>query len=52
MVFRLSLVTVLMAMFAVGFSELVDHSSRPLSGMTAKQGCYDTGAVCAPGSMN
>ncbi|WP_156420904.1 hypothetical protein [Aureimonas sp. AU22] len=47
MIVRLSIVTSLMALFAISFSTLVEQdrqSHGPLA--TATQGCYDRGAVC------
>ncbi|WP_156418025.1 hypothetical protein [Aureimonas sp. AU4] len=48
MIIRLSVLTALMALFAVGFSSLV-RIERPSSGpVFAKGDCLDTGLVCAP----
>lgn len=47
MIVRLSVVTSLLALFAVSFSTLVERD-RHGHGMvsTVSQGCYDQGAVC------
>ncbi|MBB3949364.1 hypothetical protein [Aureimonas jatrophae] len=48
MIIRLSVLTLLMALFAVGFSSLV-RLDRPVSGPIVASGdCLDTGLVCAP----
>lgn len=49
MLFRLSLVTTCLAVFAVGFSTLVRMDAQGGS-QQAYAGCYDRGAICAPGS--
>jgi hypothetical protein len=47
-IIRLSVLTLLMALFAVGFSSLV-RLDRPVSGPIVASGdCLDTGLVCAP----
>lgn len=48
MILRLSTLTLLMALFAVGFSTLV-RLDRPTAGPIFATGdCRDTGLVCAP----
>ncbi|WP_182085625.1 hypothetical protein [Aureimonas sp. ME7] len=47
MVFRLSVVTSLLALFAVSFSALVHHDrSGERAAQSVVQGCYEQGAVC------
>ncbi len=45
MILRLSLVTTLMAVFAVGLSTLVEMDGRQ-DALRASAGCHDRGAVC------
>lgn len=52
MVLRLSILTCLMALFALGFSSLVQSELRRDGPMAASAGCYDQGAVCARPSVN
>ncbi|MBB3934527.1 hypothetical protein [Aureimonas phyllosphaerae] len=47
MIVRLSVVTSLLALFAVSFSTLVERDRAAHSPVaTVSQGCYDQGAVC------
>ncbi len=48
MIVRLSIVTSLLALFAISFSTLVerDRHSHGAGIATVSQGCYDQGAVC------
>ena len=48
MLVRLSIVTSLLALFAVSFSTLVEHDRHGHGSMAtmASHGCYDQGAVC------
>lgn len=49
MVLRLAVLTLLLAIFAFGFSTLVhsNNESRRLAS-TPFSGCYDQGVVCSP----
>ena len=47
MILRLSVVTTLMAVFAMGLSTLVEMNGRG-DGHRIAGGCFDRGAVCAP----
>ncbi len=48
MLVRLSIVTSLLALFALSFSTLVEHDRRGHGAMatTVSHGCYDQGAIC------
>ena len=50
MILRLTVMTVLMATFAVSFSALVEHDGRNANAYSQNPtaGCFDQGAVCAP----
>lgn len=50
MIVRLAAVTILLALFAMGFAELVEHDNRATDDLTPRSvaGCYDRGAVCPP----
>lgn len=46
MVFRLSIVTTLMAVFALSFSALVNLEAGERGPLAGARGCYDQGAIC------
>ncbi len=48
MLVRLSVVTTILALFALSFSTLVEHDRHGHGSMatTVSRGCYDQGAVC------
>ncbi|MFD2237078.1 hypothetical protein [Aureimonas populi] len=50
MILRLASVTILLALFAIGFGTLARHESRSADDFAPRNvaGCYDQGAVCPP----
>ncbi|WP_185983094.1 hypothetical protein [Aureimonas mangrovi] len=50
MILRLAVLTILLALFAVSFSAIVEYDGRSANAWPQQPsaGCYDQGAVCAP----
>jgi hypothetical protein len=50
MILRLAVLTILLALFAVSFSAIVEYDGRSANAWPQQPsaGCYDQGAICAP----